>query len=84
MSKTYKCRPSELVEIQDTYLALCFDEACSFILNQVQENKREPNFKKFEEKTDIPPAKIHFGLASDYFASLELANAPMPGRKEMN
>lgn len=34
-------RPSELLGIEDTYLAFCFDEACAFIIKNIQDG-REP------------------------------------------
>ena len=52
IAQTYKCRPSELVSLEEPYLALCFDEACSFILNQIR-GKKEPDFEKFKEVIEI-------------------------------
>lgn len=34
-------RPSELLSIEDTYTAFCFDEACAYILSELQ-NGKEP------------------------------------------
>lgn len=28
MARTYRCRPSQLIDIGDPYAAYCFDEAC--------------------------------------------------------
>lgn len=33
ISSKYNQRPSEIVGINDTYLAFCFDEACDYILS---------------------------------------------------
>lgn len=38
-------RPSELMGITDTYLAFCFDEACSYIVKRIQDGD-EPILKK--------------------------------------
>lgn len=38
-------RPSELMDIDDAYLAFCFDEACAFIVNEMQDGKK-PVIKK--------------------------------------
>lgn len=37
-------RPSELLGIRDTYTAFCFDEACAYIIKQLQDG-REPVMK---------------------------------------
>lgn len=33
-------RPSELIGIDDTYLAFCFDEACAYIIKELQDGKK--------------------------------------------
>ena len=48
ISKRFKVRPSEILEIEDAYTAYCFDEACIYILSKVEDGK-EPNFKKFDK-----------------------------------
>lgn len=42
MAQTYKCRPSELLNL-DGYEAYCFDEACAYIISELQE-KKTPRF----------------------------------------
>ncbi len=49
MSKKFKVRPSEILEIDDTYTAYCFDEACIYILSKVEDGEK-PNFKKFNKQ----------------------------------
>ena len=48
----WQTRPSILVEIDDCYTAYCFDEACAYIVRQL-ENEKEPRFmskhKSFRE-----------------------------------
>lgn len=34
-SREYKKRPSEILNISDDYTSFCFDEACMFILSQL-------------------------------------------------
>lgn len=34
-------RPSEIMGIEDTYLAFCFDECCAYIVKRMQD-KEEP------------------------------------------
>lgn len=42
--------PSEILRIDDEYTAFCFDEACLYIINQI-ENKKKPHFAD-EENDD--------------------------------
>ena len=37
-------RPSELMDIEDAYLAFCFDEACAFIISKMMDGE-EPIVK---------------------------------------
>lgn len=55
-------RPSELIEIEDAYTAFCFDEACAFILSEMQDGKEvviktgednEGNKKHYNKPSDI-------------------------------
>jgi hypothetical protein len=53
MSNLYKQRPSALFGIKDEYTAFCFDEACAYIIKQL-ENKKEPQFKaEYKSFSDI-------------------------------
>lgn len=45
MSKQYQIRPSSLIDIDDSYTAYCFDEACSYIISKMN-NDEQPMFKK--------------------------------------
>lgn len=67
MSKKFKVRPSEILEIEDAYTAYCFDEACVYILSKV-ENGEKPNFKKFDENGEVK-AK-NYKSASDMYKDL--------------
>ena len=50
-SRTFNSRPSQLINIEDEYVAYCFDEACAYIFGQLEagkiphytENRRENN-----------------------------------------
>lgn len=45
ISKQYKQRPSEIIGINNDYEAFCFDECCTYILNELsKENHKEPRF----------------------------------------
>lgn len=45
IARLYKCRPSELVGLEDAYEAFCLDEACAYIIQQIEDGN-EPLFKK--------------------------------------
>ena len=40
MARKYRCRPSEVLGIEDDYTAYCIDEACVYILGCMEEGKR--------------------------------------------
>ena len=44
ISKQWNIRLSLMMEIEDSYTAYCFDEACHYILCQL-EDKKEPTFR---------------------------------------
>ncbi|MCD3254339.1 hypothetical protein [Clostridium botulinum] len=48
MSQQYKKMPSEIIQIEDEYTAYCFDEACSYMLTQLQ--KEEPPQFYFDDE----------------------------------
>jgi len=43
MSRTYKCRPSEIINLQEEYDAYCFDAACA-LFYQYLDDKKTPMF----------------------------------------
>ena len=45
MHKQYQCKPSSIIGIEDPYTAYCFDEACAYIIHEIQDGKT-PMFKK--------------------------------------
>lgn len=57
-------RPSELVGIDDTYLAFCFDEACAYILKRIQDGE-EPIIK--ENQKGDKKVKNHISKPSDIY-----------------
>ena len=45
MSETYKIRPSQVLNIENDYVAFCFDEACSIVIKNLKDkNCRPPVF----------------------------------------
>lgn len=52
MAKSYKIRPSQILNIKNDYDAFCFDEACEFIAIELsKEDHKEP--KWIEKNEDI-------------------------------
>lgn len=44
MTLDLKCRPSEMLDIEDKYTAYCFDEAIAFIIKKLKDGE-EPKFR---------------------------------------
>lgn len=63
MSQLYNKRPSEFIGGLDEYTAFCFDEACSYIISMMRQEK-EP---KWADK--VKENKIENGL--QYLMSLQ-------------
>lgn len=42
---SFKKLPSEIARIYDEYTAFCFDEACEYIISQLQQDKK-PKWKE--------------------------------------
>lgn len=49
MARRFRSRPSDILQIADGYVAYCFDEACCWIISQLDEGKR-PFFGKTAAK----------------------------------
>ena len=53
LANVYKARPSVLLNITDPYTAYCLDEACAYIVGQIEKGN-EPQFrKKYNSFKDI-------------------------------
>lgn len=53
MSKIYNRLPSEIIKIKDEYTAYCFDEACCYIRNKL-DNGEQPSFRvKYKSFSDL-------------------------------
>ena len=45
MAKQFNQRPSQIINLTDEYEAFCFDEACTYIISELnKEDAKEPNF----------------------------------------
>lgn len=56
-------RPSDIMGIEDAYTAFCFDEACSYIINQLKEG----NKPVFKEGKDSNGDTKHYSNPSDFY-----------------
>jgi len=59
------CRPSEILEIYDPYTAFCFDEACAYIIQQINDGK-EPIIKREKLNEVVKPQT--YKKASDLYS----------------
>ena len=39
-ARRFRSKPSDILHIDDGFVAYCFDEACCFIISQLEEGKR--------------------------------------------
>ena len=60
-------RPSDLMEIEDAYTAFCFDEACAYILAELQDDK-EP---VIQSGKDSQGKVKNYGKPSDLYKKYE-------------
>ena len=57
----FKKLPSEIARIYDEYTAFCFDEACDYIISQLEQEKK-PKWRE-EQKTKKEKRNINLRLA---------------------
>lgn len=53
MSKRFNQRPSSIIEVEDDYTAFCFDEACTFIMTQLENGKEIVREKHYSKLSDL-------------------------------
>lgn len=53
MANMYNCRPSKLLDIQDTYTAYCLDEACALIKIKIDQGESPKFVKKYSSFSNI-------------------------------
>lgn len=66
-SKLYRCRPSDIIDVDDAYTAFCFNEACAAIIVHLQ-NGDKPHYVKSESSEEKPKTYTKF---SDYVKDIE-------------
>lgn len=65
------CRPSEILEIYDPYTAFCFDEACAYIVRQLEDGK-EPILKREKLNNVVKPQS--YKKASELYSKFSNVN----------
>lgn len=60
-------RPSDLLEIEDAYTAFCFDEACAYILSEIQDGKEVI----YKDGKDSKGNTKHYSKPSDIYKKYE-------------
>lgn len=53
MSTYYRVRPSEMMGIEDDYVAFCFNEACAFIAMKIENGEQIVIKKKYKSLKDL-------------------------------
>lgn len=53
LGRMYKCRPSELVGLEEPYEAFCFDEACAYIYTKIEDGEQPKFTKKYDSFKDL-------------------------------
>lgn len=53
MSAHYRVRPSEMMGIDDDYVAFCFNEACAYISMKVENGEQVVFKKKYKSLKDL-------------------------------
>jgi len=65
------CRPSEILEIYDPYTAFCFDEACAYIVRQLEDGQ-EPILKREKLNNVVKPQS--YKKASELYSKFSNVN----------
>ena len=63
LAKEFQKTPAEIINLQNTYDAYCFNCACLFIINKMKDGEK-PNFRKFKTEN------MHYSKPSDLYKDL--------------
>lgn len=68
MAKRYRQRPSNIVGVDDEYAAYCFDEACIFLYNALEDKKE----LKFDNGDSLKKQKEpkHYKSLSEFYNTI--------------
>lgn len=53
MAKSYNSRPSQLMAITDPYTAYCLDEACAYIMKELEDGKEIVRRTHYSKPSDL-------------------------------
>ncbi|MBS4536806.1 hypothetical protein GOQ29_14390 [Clostridium sp. D2Q-14] len=53
MSKHYKCKPSEILNIDDDYLAYCFDEVAFYLWSEAIDKEGKVKWNRIKWKENV-------------------------------
>ena len=67
MAKRYRQRPSNIIGVVDEYTAYCFDEACIFLYDAI-EDKKELKFGNGDKSEKLQEPKHYTSLSEFYNA----------------
>lgn len=66
-AKEFKKLPSEILFIEDEYVAYCFNEACFYLMMRLK-NGDKPNYRKFEEQERLSKqGKTSYSNFKDFY-----------------
>ena len=58
-SRQYNLRPSEIINISDEYTSFCFDEACLYIIQMIEETDNDGKYiNKAKWSEDAVTSKV--------------------------
>ena len=66
MSKLYSCLPSDIIGIEDSYTAFCFNEACAVITTKLM-NDEKPRYREIGREQN----KKTYSSFTDYYKTIE-------------
>ena len=69
MAKRYRQRPSNIIGVENEYASYCFDEACIF-LYEALENKQELKFDSGDWSGEETKKPKHFSSMSEFYNSI--------------
>lgn len=69
MAKRYRQRPSNIIGVENEYASYCFDEACIF-LYEALENKQELKFDSGDGPKKETKKPKHFSSMSEFYNSI--------------
>lgn len=68
VANAYNCKPSDILHIQDDYVAFCFDEVVNYITTRLKKGD-DICFEEDKETDDVMDAP-HVSSLSDFYSSL--------------